>query len=62
MAQQALRQSSTRKLYKDCLRLAEHAAKTTGADPKKLKETIRQSFKKNMFETDPDRIASLREE
>jgi hypothetical protein len=52
---------STLRLYKDALRLADRISKKTGADPRFLKNTIRHEFRKNIHETDPAKIAALRE-
>jgi hypothetical protein len=42
-------------LFRDCLRLADHIGKQNG-NGKALREMVRQSFKQNMYESDPQKI------
>jgi Complex 1 protein (LYR family) len=60
-------QRSTLQLYRDCLRLARYIG-TTHADPSKmgavtnnLTDTVRSQFRRNMYETDAEKITEHRE-
>eukprot|EP01115_Flamella_aegyptia_P015551 TRINITY_DN96338_c0_g1_i1.p1 TRINITY_DN96338_c0_g1~~TRINITY_DN96338_c0_g1_i1.p1 ORF type:complete len:81 (+),score=4.43 TRINITY_DN96338_c0_g1_i1:99-341(+) len=50
---------STLQLYKDCLRLAQHVGNINN-NTKVLTNHVSDEFRKNMFETDPDRIEEQR--
>ncbi|KAL4423768.1 hypothetical protein ABPG75_001069 [Micractinium tetrahymenae] len=47
-------------LYRDCLRLADYIS-TQGGNRRVLRDQVRQAFKKNKDETDPQRIEEQKE-
>lgn len=51
---------STKQIYKDCLRTADHYAAKHGYNPEKIKRVVRMQFKRNMNETDQTKIDQLR--
>ena len=53
--------SSSLQLYRDCLRLVRHVAPgATSAKAVALRQTVRNEFRKNAGQTDPDKITSLK--
>eukprot|EP00850_Spirogloea_muscicola_P009735 SM000055S18269 [mRNA] locus=s55:406195:407231:+ [translate_table: standard] len=51
---------NVRRLYRDCLRLAEYLGSRQG-NTTILVEQVRSQFKKNMHETDPNKIKEHKE-
>lgn len=48
------------KLYRDCLRLADYIS-TQGGNRRVLRDQVRQAFRKNKDETDPQKIEEQKE-
>ncbi|CAI5502496.1 unnamed protein product [Closterium sp. NIES-64] len=48
------------RLYRDCLRMADYLTHSRGRGPA-VREHIRSEFRKHMHETDPAKIAELKE-
>ncbi|KAH7437239.1 hypothetical protein KP509_05G061500 [Ceratopteris richardii] len=50
---------NVRRLYRECLRRAEHEGRKRG-NTEAIKEMIRQQFKRSMKETDIDKIQEMK--
>jgi len=57
----ALLQFTTKKLFRDSMRLAGYLGAKNG-NAKVLREQVRQKFKKHMHETDPEKVEQLKKD
>ena len=53
-------QRTTVQIYRDCLRLVRHIAPGASAKSDNLRAHVRSEFRKNMHESDPQKIEELK--